>query len=79
MLRVWTETIIEGYAQGFHARTWGGTKEEVSEKYEQEGVHLVMWLSGTKCYITVGTFARRGLCSTAKTLRSLRGGQGSEY
>ena len=24
-----------------------------------------------KCYITAGTFARRGLSSTAKTLRSL--------
>ena len=25
------------------------------------------------CYVTVGTFARRGLSSTAKTLRSLSG------
>ena len=24
-----------------------------------------------KCYVTVGTFTRRGLSSTAKTLRSL--------
>ena len=31
------------------------------------------------CYVTVGTFARRGLSSTAKTLRSLSGVQGSEY
>ena len=27
----------------------------------------------TSCYVTVGTFARRGLSSTAKTLRSLSG------
>ena len=26
-----------------------------------------------ECYVTVGTFTRRGLCSTAKTLRSLSG------
>ena len=32
-----------------------------------------------RCYVTVGTFARRGLSSTAKTLRSLSGGRGSEY
>ena len=31
----------------------------------------------TLCYVTVGTFARRGLSSTAKTLRSLSGGRGS--
>ena len=31
------------------------------------------------CYVTVGTFARRGLSSTAKTLRSLSGVRGSEY
>ena len=35
--------------------------------------------SGTTCYITVGTFARRGLSSTAKTLRSLSGVRGSEF
>ena len=27
-----------------------------------------------RCYVTVGTFTRRGLSSTAKTLRSLKGG-----
>ena len=27
-----------------------------------------------KCYVTVGTFTRRGLSSTAKTLRSLESG-----
>ena len=32
-----------------------------------------------QCYVTVGTFTRRGLSSTAKTLRSLSGVQGSEY
>ena len=32
-----------------------------------------------RCYVTVGTFARRGLSSTAKTLRSLSGVRGSEY
>ena len=31
------------------------------------------------CYVTVGTFARHGLSSTAKTLRSLSGVRGSEY
>ena len=31
------------------------------------------------CYVTVGTFAQRGLSSTAKTLRSLSGVRGSEY
>ena len=31
------------------------------------------------CYVTVGTFARCGLSSTAKTLRSLSGVRGSEY
>ena len=31
------------------------------------------------CYVTAGTFARRGLSSTAKTLRSLSGVQGAEY
>ena len=31
------------------------------------------------CYVTVGTFARRGLSSTAKTLRSLSGVRGSEF
>ena len=31
------------------------------------------------CYVTVGTFARRGLSSTAKTLRSLSGVRVSEY
>ena len=34
---------------------------------------------GVDCYITVGTVARRGLSSTAKTLRSLSGVRGSEY
>ena len=40
------------------------------------------WLisaTGLICYVTVGTFARRGLSSTAKTLRSLSGVLGSEY
>ena len=31
------------------------------------------------CYVTAGTFARRGLSSTAKTLRSLVRVRGSEY
>ena len=31
------------------------------------------------CYVTAGTFARRGLSLTAKTLRSLSGVRGSEY
>ena len=38
------------------------------------GPPLLLW-----CYVTVGTFARRGLSSTAKTLRSLSGVRGSEY
>ena len=33
----------------------------------------------SSCYVTVGTFARRGLSSTAKTLRSLSSVRGSEY
>ena len=37
------------------------------------------WMVMAKCYVTVGTFARRGLSSTAKTLRSLSGVRGSEY
>ena len=32
-----------------------------------------------ECYVTAGMFARRGLSSTAKTLRSLVGFRGSEY
>ena len=32
-----------------------------------------------ECYVTVGTFTRRGLSSTAKTLRSLSDIRGSEY
>ena len=57
----------------------------------EEGV--IHWLDGlqsgeevlengevlTTCYVTAGTFARRGLSSTAKTLRSLSGVRGSEY
>ena len=31
------------------------------------------------CYVTAGTFARRGLSSTAKTLRSLVRVRGCEY
>ena len=37
------------------------------------------YFSEHTCYVTVGTFARRGLSSTAKTLRSLSGVRGSEY
>ena len=33
----------------------------------------VQWFNGSVCYVTAGTFARRGLGSTAKTLRSLSG------
>ena len=32
-----------------------------------------------ECYVTAGTFARRGLSLTAKTLRSLSDVRGSEY
>ena len=35
--------------------------------------------SEPSCYVTVGTFTRRGLSSTAKTLRSLVRFRGSEY
>ena len=35
--------------------------------------------SEPSCYVTVGTFTRRGLSSTAKTLRSLVWFRGSEY
>ena len=34
----------------------------------------VSWHAPLGCYVTVGTFTRRGLSSTAKTLRSLKGG-----
>ena len=37
---------------------------------------LLMWELMDVCYVTVGTFTRRGLSSTAKTLRSLKGGSG---
>ena len=37
------------------------------------------WQTQGLCYVTAGTFARRGLSSTAKTLRSLSGVRGSEY
>ena len=37
------------------------------------------WADAARCYVTAGTFARRGLSSTAKTLRSLSGVRGSEY
>ena len=38
--------------------------------------HRDMSSTRSHCYITVGTFTRRGLSSTAKTLRSLKGGSG---
>ena len=41
--------------------------------------YLGLILEKGVCYVTVGTFARRGLSSTAKTLRSLSGVRGSEY
>ena len=48
------------------------TLAEFSETmYHQYGVRV--------CYVTVGTFARHGLSSTAKTLRSLSDVRGSEY
>ena len=40
---------------------------------------LVAVAGVTVCYVTVGTFARCGLSSTAKTLRSLSNVRGSEY
>ena len=40
---------------------------------------IVRFGKGEFCYVTAGTFARRGLSSTAKTLRSLVGVRGSEY
>ena len=51
----------------------------------EDGVAERRWISmsrrggGEVCYVTAGTFARRGLSSTAKTLRSLSGVRGSEY
>ena len=42
-------------------------------------VALSSSVRAARCYVTVGTFARRGLSSTAKTLRSLSGVRGSEY
>ena len=37
------------------------------------GPKMHLWIKKISCYVTVGTFARRGLSSTAKTLRSLSG------
>ena len=49
-------------------------REELNKiKFEYRAVPLPV------CYVTVGTFAQRGLSSTAKTLRSLSGVRGSEY
>ena len=45
----------------------------------QASSQLSMEKADMLCYVTVGTFARRGLSSTAKTLRSLSGVRGSEY
>ena len=55
-----------------------------SEEREQpvgvpQGSPLSPVLSITYCYVTAGTFTRRGLSSTAKTLRSLSDVRGSEY
>ena len=51
--------------------------------YHETDVHGVNFTQPppdlVNCYVTVGTFARRGLSSTAKTLRSLSGVRGSEY
>ena len=43
------------------------------------GWSVYQGLNKYTCYVTVGTFTRRGLSSTAKTLRSLSGVRGSEY
>ena len=59
----------EGWYEGVGKE---GGYEGVGEEGGYEGV-------GKECYVTVGTFARRGLSSTAKTLRSLSGVRGSEY
>ena len=54
-----------------------GTGED-SKKDVKQCVKLPMDQEGF-CYVTAGTFTRRGLSSTAKTLRSLSGVRGSEY
>ena len=51
------EMIVEGHAQGFHARTWGGAKE-VSEESKREGAHLGIWVSGTNIRDRVYTYLR---------------------
>ena len=43
--------------------------DEILENARKEGQEVVE--VEMSCYVTVGTFARRGLSSTAKTLRSL--------
>ena len=54
---------------------WKRKKMEIGNQAEWEGAIK----TACSCYVTVGTFARRGLSSTAKTLRSLSGVRGSEY
>ena len=51
------DTIVEGYAQGFRARTWGGAKEEASEEYKREEAHLGYGFQGRRyeigCILTL--------------------------
>ena len=61
-----------------------GQKERKRNKEQLHAAGPVLcahwqWQHQAQCYVTVGTFARRGLSSTAKTLRSLSGVLGSEY
>ena len=68
-----------------------GEGDDSQAENEEEVIATVLHVSGADpglkvdvrtwkdlCYVTVGTFTRRGLSLTAKTLRSLSGVRGSE-
>ena len=60
----------------------GALVEKVEDRAVNFWAKVVVVLENLKlarCYVTVGTFARRGLSSTAKTLRSLNGVRGCKY
>ena len=68
MLNDWSTWIIEDI------------EDRCGEALGSEQERIECWSTQDMvCYVTVGTFAQRGLSSTAKTLRSLSGVRGSEY
>ena len=71
-----------GYVGGNNSRTLTPTPHTLQQKPGgfQNPCHSLKGKGEEGgCHVTVGTFARRGLSSTAKTLRSLSGVRGSEY